>query len=123
MVATALALLAAGGASGAFAYAAASPSTSVKTVLRFASYGTARSIVPGQTVPVMTQPHTAARVLAHLPDGAPAGIVCTTHGDSVHGNWGQTSLWDRISYSGQTVGWISDGLLYTGTNAAVAPQC
>jgi hypothetical protein len=123
MAAVALALFAAGGASGAVAYAAASPSTPVRTVLRFASYGTARSIVPGQTVPVMAQPHTAARVLARLSDGAPAGIVCTAHGDTVHGNWGQTSLWDRVSYGGQTAGWISDGLLYTGTNAAVAPGC
>jgi serine/threonine-protein kinase len=108
--AIALAVLAVGGAGGAFAYAAISPST--KTVLRFASYGTARSLVPGQTVPVLVQPRLKAPVLARLADGAPAGIVCTMHGDTIRGNWGQTSLWDRISYGGQAVGWISDGLLY-----------
>jgi hypothetical protein len=74
-------------------------------------------------VPVLAQPRVKAPVVARLSDGTPAGIVCTTHGDTVRGNWGPTGLWDRVSYGGQTVGWISDGLLYTGTNAAVAPAC
>jgi hypothetical protein len=32
-------------------------------------------------------------------------------------------VWDRVSLSGGAAGWVSDGLLYTGTNAAVAPAC
>jgi Protein kinase domain len=120
-VAAAAVLIAVGWVAGAFMYAGLSPHPA-KTVLRFASYGTARGRVPGHAVPVMAQPRLAARVIGRLTDGAPAGIVCTTHGDTVRGNWGPTSLWDRVAF-GRSVGWVSDGLLYTGTNAAVAPAC
>lgn len=49
-------------------------------------------------------------------------ILCTAHGDRVRGNWGKTDLWDKVIYH-HHVGWVSDGLLYTGTNSAVAPPC
>jgi hypothetical protein len=86
------------------------------------SYGVARSLKPGQQVPIRSQPHSTTTVTAMMPDGAPAGILCTVHGDRVHGNWGSTDLWDKVLY-GRVTGWVSDGLLYTGTNAAVAPDC
>lgn len=121
-LAAAAVLIAVGWAAGALTYSAISSQHAAKTVLRFASYGTARGRVPGQVVPVMAQPRLTARVIGKLPDGTPAGIMCTAHGDTVRGNWGPTSLWDRVSF-GHSVGWVSDGLLYTGTNAAVAPAC
>jgi hypothetical protein len=62
-------------------------------------------------------------VIRKLADGAPVGIACTEHGAAVHGNWGWTSLWDRVADNTGAIGWVSDGLLYTGTNAAVAPAC
>ena len=118
-------MLAAGGVGAGITYAAVptSTSTTVKVVQQFASYGTARSLVPGQTVPVLAQPHLNAHVVVRLVDGAPAGIVCTSRGDQIQGNWGRTSLWDRVSLPGGKAGWVNDGLLYTGTNSAVAPAC
>jgi hypothetical protein len=121
-VAGGAALLLAGAAGGAIGYANMAPKTPATTTLRFASYGTAKSLTPGHPVPVHAQPRIRARIVGTLSDGAPAGIVCTSRGDVVHGNWGATSLWDRVNY-GRTFGWVSDGLLYTGTNAAVAPAC
>ncbi len=91
-VALTLAMLAAGGVGAAITYAAIPPSTSVKVVEQFASYGTARSLVPGQTVPVLAQPRVNSHIVTRLADGAPAGIVCTSHGDTVRGNWGADKL-------------------------------
>jgi hypothetical protein len=120
--AAAAALVVLGGAGGALAYSQLGPQPQVRTVLRFASYGTARSLVAGHTVPVLAGPRLTDRVVGRLNDGAPAAIICTARGDVVHGNWGPTRVWDRISYR-HSAGWVSDGLLYTGTNAAVAPGC
>ena len=116
------ALVIVGGFGGALGYASLSPPQQPTTLLRFASYGKAQSVTHGLPVPIHAQPQMKSSVVGRLPDGAPAGVVCTGHGDAVVGNWGSTSLWDRISY-GHTVGWVSDGLLFTGTNAAVAPAC
>src|SRR5258708_14615849 len=85
-------MLAAGGVGAAITAAAIPPSTSVKVVEQFASYGTARSLVPGQTVPVLAQPRVNSHIVTRLADGAPAGIVCTSHGDTVRGNWGAARL-------------------------------
>jgi len=46
-------------------------------------------------------------------------IVCTKRGDTVNGNWGPTSVWDK-----QDAGsFISDGSVFTGSNNPVAPDC
>jgi Tol biopolymer transport system component len=37
----------------------------------------------------------------------------------VGGNWGPTNLWDRLASGG----YVSDGLVYTGSNGQVAPTC
>jgi eukaryotic-like serine/threonine-protein kinase len=121
IAAAAAVLIAVGWAGGAFLFPG-SPGQPARTALRFASYGTAFSRHPSQPVLVMAQPRLDARVVGRLANGAPAGILCTAHGDMVAGNWGRTTLWDRISF-GRSAGWVSDGLFYTGTNNAVAPAC
>src|ERR1700730_6749408 len=50
---------------------------------------------------------------ACLPDGTSVSVVCQTSGDAVNGNWGTTTIWDKLDgYNG----YASDGYVYTGSN-------
>jgi LasA protease len=115
-----IALLAGAGAGAALDNVLVTPGATQQTT--FPSYGVAKSLTPGRTVEFRSSPRTTSAIVTRLPDGTPVPIVCTSHGDQISGNWGKTDLWDRILYR-HLSGWVSDGLLYTGTNAAVAPRC
>jgi len=64
---------------------------------------------------VRNAPSTAAPIVTVIPQGYPVAISCVTHGRSVNG----TDLWDYVPGSG----WVSDSLVRTGTDDAVAPLC
>jgi LasA protease len=58
-------------------------------------------------------------VVGTVADGATVSIVCTARGGAVQGNWGSTTLWNKLT----TNNWISDGFIDTGSNEPVAPAC
>jgi len=72
----------------------------------------------GQTLHVREGPGTSYNIVGSLNDGEVVEISCQTHGTSVLGMWGYTSLWDKTSG-----GYVSDGFVNTGTNGQVAPTC
>jgi hypothetical protein len=51
-------------------------------------------------------------------DGAQVTIKCQTHGTSVTGTYGTTTLWDFIG-----TGYVSDAYVSTGSDGQVAPTC
>lgn len=64
-------------------------------------------------------PGTNYPVVGSVADGTTVTIACQTNGTSVNGNWGSTSLWDRLADNT----YVSDGFVDTGTNNMVAPAC
>ncbi|MGB7962226.1 MAG: cutinase family protein [Propionicimonas sp.] len=49
-------------------------------------------------------------------------VICVAQGNAVTGPYGTSTIWDRTTWNNQT-GYVSDAWVYTGTNAAVAPNC
>lgn len=72
----------------------------------------------GASVNVRSGPHTSSSITGSVADGATVSISCQTHGDSVTGKYGTSTLWDKISG-----GYISDTYVYTGSDGQVAPDC
>jgi hypothetical protein len=72
----------------------------------------------GQTLHIRQGPGTSYPITGNLSEGEVVEISCQTHGTSVSGMWGVTSLWDKTSG-----GFVSDGFVNTGTNGQVAPTC
>ena len=64
-------------------------------------------------------PGTNYPVVGSVADGTQVTIVCQTNGTTVNGNWGSTSLWDRLEDNA----YVSDGFVSTGTSNMVAPPC
>ncbi len=64
-------------------------------------------------------PGTNYPVVGSVADGTTVTFTCQTNGTSVNGNWGLTSLWDRLADNT----YVSDAFVYTGTNSMVAPAC
>lgn len=62
-----------------------------------------------------TAPTTTAPIVTVIPQGYPVSIQCVAHGQFVNG----TDLWDYVPRNG----WVSDSLVRTGTDDAVAPLC
>lgn len=60
--------------------------------------------------------NTAAR--GSVADGARVTITCQKHGESIHGTYGTSTLWDKISG-----GYVSDAYVSTGSDGQVAPTC
>jgi hypothetical protein len=58
-----------------------------------------------------------------LSDGTPIDIVCQLSGEPVNGNWGETSLWDRISPLNQPGQYVPDWFGDTGSNGYVTDAC
>jgi uncharacterized protein YraI len=64
-------------------------------------------------------PSTGYGVIGSLANGTPVNIYCTARGEWIRGQYGDTNLWDNIG-SGR---YVSDALVYTGTNNPVAGDC
>jgi hypothetical protein len=75
---------------------------------------------PNSTLNVRSAPNTSSSIVGRVANGSRVTLDCWVSGQTVSGNWGATSLWPRSS-----VGYLSDGFVYTGTNgpAAGEPQC
>ena len=46
-------------------------------------------------------------------------ITCQKHGESVHGTYGTSSLWDHLASGG----YVADAYVSTGSDGRVAPLC
>jgi hypothetical protein len=64
-------------------------------------------------------PGTNYPIVGSVPDGTTVTIVCQTTGTSETGEYGLTSVWDRLEDNT----YVSDAFVYTGTNNMVAPHC
>ncbi|HEY9104197.1 peptidoglycan DD-metalloendopeptidase family protein [Chitinimonas sp.] len=80
---------------------------------------TVKALGSGESVNVRSNPSLQASIVTTLRNGTAVRIVCHAYGDAVNGNWGSTTLWDRLDSGG----WVSDGLLDTGSNQPVVPAC
>ncbi|MEV5561258.1 hypothetical protein AB0L44_47150 [Nonomuraea wenchangensis] len=57
-------------------------------------------------------------IVAQLPAGTSASIICTVQGDTVTSNGSTSSLWNRIDQ-----GYVPDVNVNTGTRQATMPTC
>lgn len=73
----------------------------------------------GCSVNARSGPSTGYGVVGSLADGTTVSISCAARGEWITGQYGDTNLWDYIG-SGR---YISDALVYTGTNNPVAGDC
>jgi hypothetical protein len=60
--------------------------------------------------------------LACIPYNTTITILCTDSGDQVKGPYGISRIWDKTTYQGKT-GYVTDAMVYTGTNNPAAPSC
>jgi hypothetical protein len=75
-------------------------------------------------------PTVSSEDVGQLQSGADVFVVCTSTGDAVvgpkHGGGTQTTrLWDKVRPNGssETLGFVPDVLVKTGTTNPVAPHC
>lgn len=73
----------------------------------------------GCSVNARSGPSTGYGVIGSLANGTGVTIQCTARGEWISGQYGDTNLWDNIG-SGR---YVSDALVYTGTNDPVAGDC
>lgn len=62
---------------------------------------------------------TSAHIHGTQANHTPIAISCSGSGSAVTGPYGKTTLWNRMPNGW----WVSDAMLYTGSNAAVVPAC
>jgi surface antigen len=73
----------------------------------------------GCSVNARSGPSTGYGVIGSLANGTAVSIQCTARGEWITGQYGDTNLWDNIG-NGR---YVSDALVYTGTNDPVAGDC
>ncbi|WP_345314447.1 CHAP domain-containing protein [Gordonia alkaliphila] len=73
----------------------------------------------GYTLKIRSAPNASAPIVGELRNGNQITIECQTNGSAVRGDYGTTTLWDRIPGRG----YVSDAWIYTGTNGRVAGEC
>lgn len=73
----------------------------------------------GYTLKIRSAPSATAPIVGELRNGNQITIECQTTGTPVKGDYGTTTLWDRIPGRG----YVSDAWIYTGTNGRVAGEC
>ena len=71
---------------------------------------------------VRTGPGTEHTLSYTIPAGTDVKIGCWTDGSAVNGQYGTSKIWYKTT-SGGTTGWVSDAVLYTGTNDPVTVRC
>ena len=72
----------------------------------------------GAALTIRSSASTSGSPIGSLADGAYFAITCQKHGQSVHGTYGTTSLWDKVQG-----GFVSDAFVSTGSDGQVAPTC
>ncbi len=77
----------------------------------------------GPFVPMHTGPNASTPQVQPVYDGDYYSFDCQTYGGPVYGDWGTSYLWDRVTASGQVLGYISDEWVHTGSDSRVLPSC
>jgi hypothetical protein len=72
----------------------------------------------GAPLTVRAGASTNTAAVGSVADGAHVTITCQKHGESIHGTYGTSSLWDKIGG-----GYVSDAYVSTGSDGQVAPTC
>jgi hypothetical protein len=72
----------------------------------------------GAPLSVRAGASTSTAKVGSVADGAQVTITCQKHGESIHGTYGTSTLWDKISG-----GYIADAYVSTGSDGQVAPTC
>jgi hypothetical protein len=72
----------------------------------------------GSTLTIRASASTNAADVGSVSDGATVHITCQTHGESITGTFGTSTLWDQIG-----TGFIADAYVSTGSDGQVAPNC
>lgn len=72
----------------------------------------------GSPLTIRSGPSTSYAAVGSVADGTTVTITCQTHGETITGTYGTTSLWDKISG-----GYVSDAYVYTGSDLQIAPSC
>ncbi len=73
----------------------------------------------GAPLTVRSGASTNASAVGSVNDGATVTISCQKHGESVHGTYGTSTLWDRIG----TGRYVADAYVSTGSDGQIAPTC
>jgi hypothetical protein len=82
------------------------------------------TVVASKGLTIRTCPSTACAPFGTpIPNGSLVDIICQVNGQRVNGNWGPTTIWDRLSPLGQPGRWVSDGFVFTGSNGFVTSVC
>jgi hypothetical protein len=77
----------------------------------------------GPWIPIHTGPDATTGTEMTVYDGQYVSVDCQTYGGSVFGDWGTTTLWDRVVTTEQVIGYISDEWVHTGSDSQVLPAC
>lgn len=73
----------------------------------------------GAPLTVRSGASTSFSAVGSLNDGATVTISCQKRGESVHGTYGTSTLWDKVG----TGRYIADAYVSTGSDGQVAPTC
>jgi len=73
----------------------------------------------GAPLTVRSGASTSSSAVGSVNDGATVTISCQKQGESVHGTYGTSTLWDRIG-SGR---YVADAYVSTGSDGQIAPTC
>ena len=73
----------------------------------------------GAALTVRSGATTNASAVGSVNDGATVHITCQKRGESVHGTYGTSTLWDKIG----TGRYIADAYVSTGSDGQIAPTC
>ena len=71
------------------------------------------------TVNLRSGPGTSFNITRTVATGTVLNLSCYTSGTTVSGPYGTESAWDQTT----TGDWVSDALVYTGSNSPVVPTC
>lgn len=74
----------------------------------------------GQPLTIRASASTSASAVGSVANGQSFTIDCQTHGTTVTGKYGTSSVWDHVAGKG---GYVSDTYVYTGSDGMVAPAC
>lgn len=78
----------------------------------------ARVNTAGAPLTIRASATSNSAAIGSLADGAYFAISCQKRGQSVHGTYGTTTLWDKVNG-----GYVSDAFVSTGSDGQVAPTC
>lgn len=85
-------------------------------------YGSATGQIIGGTAPVEDYP--GQDTVAHIGSGEYVELECYINGPSASGPYGSEHVWDLLFDETYSIyEYVPDAQVYTGSNAAVVPQC